>query len=81
ASDTSTGRALNREHQLKTTPRTAKDMLQISNISRNNLQNVSTELPKHAMTVVTGVAGSGKSSLISAGFERNSNAIFIDQKP
>ncbi|MDY4023170.1 excinuclease ABC subunit UvrA [Staphylococcus borealis] len=81
ASDTSTGRALNREHQLKTTPRTAKDMLQISNISRNNLQNVSTELPKHAMTVVTGVAGSGKSSLISAGFERNSNVIFIDQKP
>lgn len=81
ASDTSTGRALNREHQLKTTPRTAKNMLQISNISRNNLQNVSTELPKHAMTVVTGVAGSGKSSLISAGFEHNSNAIFIDQKP
>lgn len=35
-------------------------MLQIANISRNNLQNVSTKLPKHAMTVVTGVAGSGK---------------------
>ena len=31
-------------------------MLQIANISRNNLQNVSTKLPKHAMTVVTGVA-------------------------
>lgn len=45
-------------------------MLQIANISRNNLQNVSTKLPKHAMTVVTGVAGSGKSSLITAGFER-----------
>ncbi|MEB5761529.1 excinuclease ABC subunit UvrA [Staphylococcus haemolyticus] len=80
-SDTSTGRALNREHQLKNTPRKAKDMLQISNIKRNNLQTVSTELPKHAMTVVTGVAGSGKSSLITAGFEREQEAIFIDQKP
>ena len=56
-------------------------MLQIANISRNNLQNVSTKLPKHAMTVVTGVAGSGKSSLITAGFEREQEAIFIDQKP
>ena len=55
-------------------------MLQIANISRNNLQNVSTKLPKHAMTVVTGVAGSGKSSLITAGFEREQEAIFIDQK-
>ncbi|UDI77262.1 excinuclease ABC subunit UvrA [Staphylococcus taiwanensis] len=80
-SDTSTGRALNREHQLKKSPRKAKDMLQISNINRNNLQTVSTELPKHAMTVVTGVAGSGKSSLITAGFEREQEAIFIDQKP
>ena len=33
------------------------------------------------MTVVTGVAGSGKSSLITAGFEREQEAIFIDQKP
>ena len=81
SSDTSTGQALNRQHQLKKTPRKAKDMLQIANISRNNLQNVSTELPKHAMTVVTGVAGSGKSSLITAGFECEQEAIFIDQKP
>ena len=33
------------------------------------------------MTVVTGVAGSGKSSLITAGFECEQEAIFIDQKP
>lgn len=70
SSDTITGQALNRQHQLKKTPRKAKDMLQIANISRNNLQNVSTELLKHAITVVTGVAGSGKSSLITTAFEK-----------
>ena len=79
SSDTITGQALNRQHQLKKTPRKAKDMLQIANISRNNLQNVSTELLKHAITVVTGVAGSGKSSLITTAFEQNEDAICINQ--
>ncbi|PNZ90485.1 excinuclease ABC subunit UvrA [Staphylococcus devriesei] len=81
SSDTSTGHALKRQHQLKSPPREATEMIKLQNISRNNLKNVSTELPKHAMTVVTGVAGSGKSSLIKAGFERDNDAIFIDQKP
>lgn len=81
SSDTSTGYALKRQHQLKSQPREATEMIKLQNISRNNLKNVSTELPKHAMTVVTGVAGSGKSSLIKAGFERDNDAIFIDQKP
>lgn len=56
-------------------------MIAIKNINRNNLKNISTELPKHAMTVVTGVAGSGKSSLITTAFEQNEDAIFINQKP
>ncbi|PTE69366.1 daunorubicin resistance protein DrrC [Staphylococcus devriesei] len=80
-SETSTGHALKRQHQLKAQPREATEMIKLENISRNNLKNVSTKLPKHAMTVVTGVAGSGKSSLIKAGFERDNEAIFIDQKP
>ena len=58
-----------------------EDKIHLSHISRNNLQDVSVELPKHAMTVVTGVAGSGKSSLIHAGFENQDNVTFIDQKP
>ena len=62
-SQTSTGQALNRTHQLKDHPRATHDMFNIENISRNNLNHISTQLPKHAMTVVTGVAGSGKSSL------------------
>lgn len=55
-------------------------MLEINDISKNNLQHITTQLPKHAMTVVTGVAGSGKSSLITSAFEKDSHAIFIDQK-
>ena len=44
--------------------RTAKGKLPITNASANNLQNVSVDIPTGVLTVVTGVAGSGKSSLI-----------------
>ena len=81
SSDTSTGKALRRKHTLKLHPIQNEDKIHLSHISRNNLQDVSVELPKHAMTVVTGVAGSGKSSLIHAGFENQDNVTFIDQKP
>ncbi|AYU56386.1 ATP-binding cassette domain-containing protein [Staphylococcus debuckii] len=81
SSDTSTGKALRRKHTLKKHPIQNEDKIHLSHISRNNLQDVSVELPKHAMTVVTGVAGSGKSSLIHAGFENQDNVTFIDQKP
>ena len=81
SSDTSTGKALRRKHALKQHPIQNEDKIHLSHISRNNLQDVSVELPKHAMTVVTGVAGSGKSSLIHAGFENQDNVTFIDQKP
>lgn len=81
SSDTSTGKALRRKHSLKQHPIQNEDKIHLSHISRNNLHDVSVELPKHAMTVVTGVAGSGKSSLIRAGFENQDNVTFIDQKP
>lgn len=81
-SDTDTGRALTRHHQLKThTPTHYKNWYTLNHISRNNLNDVSVKIPKQVLTVLTGVAGSGKSSLIKAGFEREPNAIFIDQKP
>lgn len=81
-SDTDTGRALTRHHQLKThAPTHYKNWYTLNHISRNNLNDVSVKIPKQALTVLTGVAGSGKSSLIKAGFEREPNAIFIDQKP
>ncbi|WP_207694918.1 excinuclease ABC subunit A [Enterococcus sp. DIV0212c] len=41
-----------------------KEWIKIKNATQNNLKNVTTQIPKHKLTVVTGVSGSGKSSLI-----------------
>ncbi|MEJ7223367.1 excinuclease ABC subunit UvrA, partial [Staphylococcus epidermidis] len=57
-----------------------KDFYQIGPINKNNLFNVKVDIPKQVLTVLTGVAGSGKSSLVKAGFINYNNAIFIDQK-
>ena len=49
-------------------------------VTQNNLNNVKRLYLKHVLTVLTGVAGSGKSTLVKAGFENNDHTIFIDQK-
>jgi excinuclease UvrABC ATPase subunit len=62
--------------------RAAKGKLSITNARANNLQNVSVDIPTGVLTVVTGVAGSGKSSLINQTFLRqHPDAIMIDQSP
>jgi excinuclease UvrABC ATPase subunit len=54
----------------------------IKNASANNLKNVSADIPKGVLTCVTGVAGSGKSSLIHDCFaKQHPEAIVIDQSP
>lgn len=80
-STTSTGVALRKKHNLKPDPRKYDEFINLSDISQNNLKNISVKIPKCAMTVVTGVAGSGKSTLITSGLKNNDNSIFIDQKP
>lgn len=47
------------------TPRTPEAMLRLEHITRNNLRDISVEVPLGALTAVTGVSGSGKSSLVS----------------
>lgn len=58
------------------------DFFEINNANVNNLKNVSVRIPKGVLTCVTGVSGSGKSSLIHGCFaKKHPEAIVIDQSP
>ncbi|WP_026820289.1 ATP-binding cassette domain-containing protein [Arthrobacter castelli] len=78
--ETPTGRALGRNRAFKSTPRPAVGTLTVAGATRNNLQDVSVRIPAGVMTVLTGVAGSGKSSLAAEMVTRH-QATVIDQKP
>ncbi|MEZ5231087.1 MAG: excinuclease ABC subunit UvrA, partial [Acidimicrobiales bacterium] len=62
--DTLTGRHLDDRAQLKSSVREAEAVLEVRGADANNLQNVDVDIPLGVLVVVTGVAGSGKSSLI-----------------
>lgn len=80
--DTLTGRHLKQSMKIKDHFRSGKGKLRIANAHLNNLQNVTVDIPTGVLTVVTGVAGSGKSSLINQTFLRqHPDAIVIDQSP
>jgi excinuclease UvrABC ATPase subunit len=79
-SGTLTGQYLSRKPKLNSKPRAAQGQLPLRNITLHNLRNVSVEIPKGVMTVVVGVAGSGKSSLINGALARRyPETICIDQ--
>jgi excinuclease ABC A subunit len=78
--DTLTGRHMKQSIPLKDSPRKPTGKLPIKNAKVNNLKNVSVDIPTGVLTVVTGVAGSGKSSLISEVFQhQHPDAVVIDQ--
>ncbi len=78
--DTLTGRHLKRSLQLKQACRQPSGKLSIVNATLHNLQGVSVDIPTGVLTVVTGVAGSGKSTLINQVFlKQHPDAIVIDQ--
>ena len=78
--DTITAKHLQRALPLKDTPRKSSGKLPIKNARDNNLQNVSVDIPTGVLTVITGVAGSGKSSLMNEAFLRqHPEAVIIDQ--
>ena len=78
--DTLTGHYMKESMPIKDDFRPAKGNLSIVNATLNNLQNVSVDIPVGVLTVVTGVAGSGKSSLINQTFLRqHPEAVVIDQ--
>jgi excinuclease UvrABC ATPase subunit len=82
AGGTLTGLALGRAGELKAAYRNANGKLPLRKVSLHNLKNVSVDVPTGVLTVVTGVAGAGKSSLISEAFTGSyPDAIFVDQSP
>ncbi|WP_301172778.1 excinuclease ABC subunit UvrA [Brevibacillus nitrificans] len=80
ASGTLTGNHMNRPLQRKHDCRQPSGKLSIKDATLHNLQNVCVDIPTGVLTVVTGVAGSGKSTLINEVFLRqHPDAIVIDQ--
>jgi excinuclease UvrABC ATPase subunit len=79
ASDTLTGRHLDDRASLKASVRTSKDALEIRGASTNNLQDVDVDIPLGVLVVVTGVAGSGKSSLVRGSVSGREDVVAIDQ--
>jgi excinuclease ABC A subunit len=79
-SGTATGRHINERQELKTQPRSAQGAIPIQNANLHNLKNVSVDVPLGVLVAVTGVAGSGKSSLIHGCMPReNPSVTVIDQ--
>ncbi|TQM33084.1 excinuclease ABC A subunit [Nocardia bhagyanarayanae] len=82
AADTPTGAGLRRPFTVKETFRAATGELLIEHASVHNLRDVTVGIPTGILTSVTGVAGSGKSSLIRDVFVRqHPEALFVDQSP
>lgn len=78
-SDTLTGRHLDDRAQLKTTVRKASNTVNIRDAKTHNLKNISVDIPLGILVVITGVAGSGKSSLIQGTLTKQQDVIHIDQ--
>jgi excinuclease UvrABC ATPase subunit len=78
--DTLTAKHLQQALPIKRDVQQPRGKLRIKNARDNNLQNVTVDIPVGVLTLITGVAGSGKSSLINEAFLRqHPDAIVIDQ--
>jgi excinuclease UvrABC ATPase subunit len=79
SSGTLTGRHLDDRASLKDGVRTPSGKLEIRGASTHNLKDVDVDVPLGVLVVVTGVAGSGKSSLIHGSLAKNPDVVSIDQ--
>jgi excinuclease UvrABC ATPase subunit len=79
ASGTLTGRHLNNRASLKPSVRRPSGVLEVRGASTHNLQDVDVDIPLGVLVVVTGVAGSGKSSLIQGSVSGGHGVVSVDQ--
>ena len=79
ASDTVTGRHLDDRARIRETVRTSTGALEVRGASTHNLQDVDVDLPLGVLVVLTGVAGSGKSSLVQGSVAGRDGVVTIDQ--
>ncbi|ROO85482.1 excinuclease UvrABC ATPase subunit [Actinocorallia herbida] len=81
ASDTITGRHLDDRAKIKESVRKPAGALEIRGATANNLQDVDVDVPLGVLVVVTGVAGSGKSSLVHGSIPAGAGVVSVDQSP
>jgi len=79
ASGTVTGRHLDDRASLKPSVRAATGALEVRGADLHNLQKVDVDIPLGVLVVITGVAGSGKSSLIDGSVSRRDGVVTVDQ--
>ena len=82
-SGTKTGDAMKEEVPVKMQPRKASEFLPVRNANLHNLKDVSVDIPLNILSVITGVAGSGKSTLIRDVFAKQyaDRVVLVDQSP
>ncbi|MFD5255386.1 ATP-binding cassette domain-containing protein [Streptomyces bobili] len=81
AADTVTGRHLDDRAALKDSVREPTGALEIRGATAHNLQGVDVDIPLGVLAVVTGVAGSGKSSLVHGSIPAGAGVVSVDQSP